>query len=152
MSSTPRDLDAQIAELKSASLEGLHRHWRSTFGKPCPSHLPRHLIVGILAYRLQVKVHGDISNEHRKYLDAVGRAAIREPETAIPKFSPERKQFKPGTVFVREHGGVQHHVVATSDGLLWGEETYSSLSAVARAITGTNWNGRRFFGLSSAGE
>jgi hypothetical protein len=152
VSGIPHDFDTQIAELKSASLEGLQRHWRSIFGKPCPPHLPRHLIMGMLAYRLQVNAHGDLSNEHKKYLDVVGRAAIREPETAIPKFSPERKQFKPGTVFVREHGGVQHHVTATSGGLLWGEETYSSLSAVARAITGTNWNGRRFFGLSKAGE
>jgi len=106
----------------------------------------------MLAFRLQANAHGDISPLHKKYLDVVGRAANQGPETAIPKFSPEKKQFKPGTVFVREHDGVEHRVVATPEGLLWGEETYSSLSAVARAITGTNWNARRFFGLSKAGE
>ncbi len=152
MPGIPRDLDAQIAGLKTANAEDLRRRWQSAFSKPCPSHPPRHLLMGMLAYRLQANAHGDLSNEHRKYLDAVGRAAIKGPETVLPKFSSERKQFKPGTVFVREHDGIQHRVVATPDGLLWGEQTYSSLSAVARAITGTNWNGRRFFGLSKAGE
>ena len=152
MSGNPRDLDAQIEGLKSANLEALQRHWKSTFSKPCPSHLPRHLLLGMLAYRLQAHAHGDVSQDHKKYLNDVGRAASRDSETAIPKFSPESKRFKPGTVFVREHDGVEHRVVATPDGLLWGAETYSSLSAVARAITGTNWNGRRFFGLAKAGE
>ena len=152
MSCIPRDLDAQIAGLKAAKVEDLHRRWQSAFGKPCPSNLPRHLLVGMLAYRLQANAHGDISQEHKKYLDVAGRAAIQGPDTAMPRFSPEKRQFKPGTVFIREHGGVQHQVVATPDGLEWGEQTYSSLSAVARAITGTNWNGRRFFGLPKAGE
>ena len=106
----------------------------------------------MLAYRLQVKSHGDLRPEHKKYLDVVGRTLSKTPDAPVPNFSTERKQFKAGTVFVREHAGVHHRVVATQEGLLWNNETYPSLSAVARAITGTNWNGRRFFGLAKAGE
>ena len=48
---------------------------------------------------------------------------------------------------MREHRGVRHTVTVTSDGFIWQDKSFSSLSAVARAITGTPWNGRRFFGL-----
>lgn len=56
------------------------------------------------------------------------------------------------TLLVREHDGVQHRVTVTPEGFLWGDRTYASLSAVAKAITGTNWNGRRFFGLPLDGR
>jgi hypothetical protein len=108
--------------------------------------------MGILAYRLQATVHGDLSQDHRKYLDGVAKAAVLRPEAAIANFAPGKKQFKPGTVFVREHDGIEQRVTATAEGLSWNGKTYSSLSAVARAITGTNWNGRRFFGLSGPSE
>ena len=52
-----------------------------------------------------------------------------------------------GTVLVREWGGVTHHVTVVADGFLWNGKTYPSLSSVARTITGTNWNGPRFFGM-----
>ena len=48
---------------------------------------------------------------------------------------------------MREHGGVRYTVTVTADGFVWQDRSYPSLSAVARAITGTSWNGRRFFGL-----
>jgi hypothetical protein len=147
-----RNLEAQISSLKIASVESLRRHWQSVFGKLCPDHLPKHLLVGMLSFRLQAKVHGDLSPEHKKYLDTLGRTLSKTPDAPVPKFSRENIQFKPGTVFVREHDGIQHRVLATSEGLLWDQQTYLSLSAVARAITGTNWNGRRFFGLAKAGE
>jgi hypothetical protein len=148
LSNSPRDLEAQILSLKTASLESLRRHWQSVFGKPYPDHLPRHLVAGILGYRLQAKAQGDISPEHKKYLDTLGRTLSKTPDAPVPNFSREKSQFKSGTVFVREHGGVDHRIVATPDGLVWDKQIYSSLSAVARAITGTNWNGRRFFGLA----
>jgi hypothetical protein len=58
-----------------------------------------------------------------------------------------RPQLRPGTILMREHGGVRHTVTVIRDGFVWQDRTYLSLSAVARAITGTSWNGRRFFGL-----
>jgi hypothetical protein len=53
---------------------------------------------------------------------------------------------------MREHGGMRHTATVTPDGFVWQDRTYPSLSAVARAITGTSWNGRRFFGLRNADQ
>jgi hypothetical protein len=50
---------------------------------------------------------------------------------------------------MREHRGVRHTVTVVPDGFVWQDKSFSSLSAVARAITGTSWNGRRFFGLQT---
>jgi hypothetical protein len=55
--------------------------------------------------------------------------------------------LKPGALLVREHAGVQHRVTVVEAGFAWNGATYKSLSEIARAITGTNWNGPRFFGL-----
>src|SRR5262249_41460929 len=58
-----------------------------------------------------------------------------------------KPRLRPGTVLMREHGGGRHTVTVAPDGFVWQDRTYSSLSAVARPITGTSWHGRRFFGL-----
>lgn len=59
------------------------------------------------------------------------------------------RSLAPGTVIGREHGGTVHHVMVLTDGFAWNGTTYRSLSEVAYAITGTRWNGPRFFGLKS---
>src|SRR5713101_1905277 len=56
-------------------------------------------------------------------------------------------RLKPGTVLMREHRGVRHTVTVVLNGFVWQEQTFPSLTTVARAITGTSWNGPRFFGL-----
>ena len=61
---------------------------------------------------------------------------------------PDRlRRLKPGTVLVREYQGERHTVTVVPGGYVWNETTYASLSTIARAITGTTWNGPRFFGL-----
>ena len=115
-------------------------------------HLPRHLLINMIAYRLQSNSYGDLGKEQKRYLDAIAKTASENPGAEIPKQSTDRKAFKIGTLLVREHDGVQHRVTVTPEGFLWGASTYASLSAVAKAITGTNWNGRRFFGLPSDGD
>src|ERR1700719_2558347 len=62
------------------------------------------------------------------------------------------RRLKPGTVLVREYQGDRHTVTVVPNGYVWHETTYASLSVIARAITGTAWNGPRFFGLRSGGE
>jgi hypothetical protein len=61
------------------------------------------------------------------------------------------RRLKPGTVLVREYEGTRHTITVTADGFVWQEKTYSSLSTIAQQITGTNWNGPRFFGLRVPG-
>ncbi|MFN7321876.1 MAG: DUF2924 domain-containing protein [Methylobacterium sp.] len=63
---------------------------------------------------------------------------------------PPLARFKPGTVLMREHAGEMHKVTVLDVGYGWNGLTYRSLSEVARAITGTSWNGPRFFGLRDA--
>ena len=74
-----------------------------------------------------------------------GSRSSKKPPPVPPV--PRGRSLKPGTILAREHGGVLHRVVVAKDGFEGGGGTYRSLSEVARAITGTNWNGPRFFGL-----
>ena len=102
--------------------------------------LPRALLQRILAYRIQADAAGDLDATTIKLLDRLGPGEISE----IPL--PELRA-KPGTLLVREWDGTLQRVVVLESGFAWNGGTYESLSKVARAITGTNWNGPRFFGL-----
>jgi hypothetical protein len=110
------------------------------FGGRAPD-LPRALLQRILAYRIQADAAGDLDPTTIKLLDRLGRGEISE----IPL--PELRAVKPGTLLVREWEGTLQRVVVLESGFAWNGVTYESLSKVARAITGTNWNGPRFFGL-----
>jgi Protein of unknown function (DUF2924) len=93
-----------------------------------------------------------------RFLDALARES--EQRRAQPGYRrskapppvppvPDRRGLKPGTILVREHAGVLHRVVVMENGFAWEGKTFRSLSEAAQAITGTNWNGPRFFGLRS---
>jgi len=145
MPKTP--ITAQIDALKSAPPNVLQNRWKSAFRKAYPSHLPRSLVVQILAYRLQADIQGDLDPQEVAYLKKAAK------EKGSPRrFGAEEGGHSPGTVFVREHGGQLHRAVKTLRGFEWDGKEFSSLSAVAYAITGTKWNGRRFFGLPSPRE
>jgi len=115
---------------------------------PAPDHLSRHLLFAILAYRLQADRFGDLDHETRQLLD---RAGAKESGAAMSarlvSFDRKRTELKPGTVLVREWDRKSQRVVVMADGFAWNGQTYDSLSKVAFAITGTRWNGPRFFGL-----
>lgn len=152
-SSAVRHLEAELAELDGSDLDGLRLRWRKLFRAPAPSHLPRYLLIRIIAYRLQANVFGDLDRETARYLDRVARdwkarqasGKQRSPAAILPPAN--RRPLKTGTLLEREHNGRMHRVVVVKDGFIWNEATYRSLSEVARAITGTKWNGPRFFGL-----
>jgi Protein of unknown function (DUF2924) len=93
----------------------------------------------MIAWRLQENFYGGHDKATLRLLDGLARGQIIKSAT--------KPRLRPGTVLMREHGGVRHIVTVIPDGFVWKDRTYSSLSAVARAITGTTWNGRRFFGL-----
>ena len=140
------DIAAEISDLKQMSIEDLRRRWRTVFAKRPPEDLQKHLLVAMLAYDLQASEFGGLGLAQTRYLDALCKHGDRATSLPAPGH-PDSGQFRTGTVFAREHQGTTHHVTVASQGLIWNGNTYSSLSAVARAITGTNWNGRRFFGL-----
>jgi Protein of unknown function (DUF2924) len=104
----------------------------------------------VLAYGLQAAAHGDLDKSTRWFLDQVTRRAVRGETASLPLPTHSIRGVRPGTVLVREWAGVLQHVMALDHGYAWNGTTYRSLSEVARAITGTHWNGPRFFGLRQA--
>ena len=137
---TSTHVEAELIRLACADTNSLARRWRVVFGHR-PPDLPRALLQRIIAYRIQADAAGDLDPTTIKLLDRLGRGEIAE----IPL--PELRAVKPGTLLVREWDGTLQRVVVLERGFAWNGVTYESLSKVARAITGTNWNGPRFFGL-----
>src|SRR5438067_13731994 len=145
---TETTVEDEIAHLRALDLKGLRARWRSVLQRPPPDHLPRHLLFAILAYRIQADRFGDLDHETRQLLDRTG---AKESGTAMSarlvSFDRKRTELTAGTVLVREWDRRSQRVMVMSDGFAWNGQTYNSLSKVAFAITGTNWNGPRFFGL-----
>ena len=108
------------------------------FGQDAPPRLSRALIEKAIAYDLQVKAFGGLPSRTRRALRA---AAKTEGKSALSNL-PSR-----GTRLIREWHGTMHEIEVLEDGYLWRGARHRSLSAIARAITGTRWSGPRFFGL-----
>ena len=138
-----------IAQLRDLDLKGLRVRWRNAFGKPAPEHLTRYLLFRVIAYRLQANRFGDLDAETLKVLKQAARQ--EGPPSAVSKNLARLDQRRfappPGTVLVREWDRKSHRVMVMPDGFAWNGETFDSLSEIAFAITGTKWNGPRFFGL-----
>lgn len=132
--------EVEITHLQHLDLQALRARWRALIGKAAPAHLPRHLLLRMVAYRLQADRYGDLSAASAKMLARLSAGDV--------KVAPVEASTQPGTVFVREWEGTVHRVMALQSGYAWNETTYRSLSEVARAITGTRWSGPRFFGLT----
>jgi Protein of unknown function (DUF2924) len=145
---TKTSVEDEIVHLRGLDLKGLRARWQSVLQRPAPDHLPRHLLFAIIAYRIQADRFGDLDHETRQLLD---RTDARESGAAMSarlvSFDQKRTELTPGTVLVREWDRQSQRVMVMSDGFAWNGQTYDSLSKVAFAITGTKWNGPRFFGL-----
>ena len=156
----------ELAALWRLGPNHVRRRWRALVGHPMPSGLGRQPTLRILAYHEQVHRHGDLDRASRRVLAemaAVSRTAAvtvgvgaSAPATlaADGKKADASRQLtrapdllRPGTLLAREHGGVLHRVLVGVDGFTWQGQSYDSLSKIAFAITGTRWNGPRFFGL-----
>ena len=138
-------LAKEIAHLRGLTLESLRARWRSLTGRAAPPHLPKTLLLRVLAYRVQAAALGDLDKATARLLDRIADEACSGKRIEVPV--PDRVGLKPGTVLVREWEGTPQRVMVLADGFAWNGGTYPSLSKVARAITGTRWNGPRFFGL-----
>ena len=141
----PKALEVEIARLRDLDLRSLQARWHTVFRRRASPHLPRHLLFRVLAYRLQADRLGDLDAECKRLLDGAGppedagrRAVDRNRLTA---------DVRPGTMLAREWNGRMQRVAVLTDGFAWNGKTYPSLSKIAQAITGTRWNGPRFFGL-----
>jgi hypothetical protein len=141
-----------IAQLRDLDLAALQARWHSLRGRPAPRHLPKHLLLRLLAYQLQAAVHGDLDHATRRYLQQVAEAAAKNAGEPGSLPAPRAPLVPPGTVLVREWAGGMCRVTTLEEGFAWNGTIYRSLSQVARAITGTRWNGRRFFGVATNGD
>ena len=145
---TETSIEDEIVHLRGLDLKGLRARWQSVLQRPPPDYLPRHLLFAIIAYRIQADRFGDLDHETRQLLDRTdGKESGTAMSARLVTFDQKRTQLTPGTVLVREWDRRSQRVMVMSDGFAWNGQTYDSLSKVAFAITGTRWNGPRFFGL-----
>ena len=135
---------ARLATLKAMTVNDLKTEWQTLFNAPAPNN-SRTFLESRLAYRIQELTYGGPDKQTRRLLDLLAdevegtltrKAQIADPRNPVV-----------GTKLIREWDGTAHTVTVLKDGFDWGGQRYKSLSAVARAITGTRWNGYRFFGL-----
>jgi len=146
----------ELQRLRELETYDLQVRWRRVFGRSAPHHLPKHLLLRILAYKLQADAFGDLDRGTVRLLEQIARDAAKAKTKGdrLSKVVPpveETRGLKPRTLLVREHEGVLHRVTVQVRGYEWKGQTFRSLSEVARAITGTRWNGPRFFGLRQSG-
>jgi hypothetical protein len=147
-------LDVFIAGLADLGADQLRLQWRNHLGGTPPAHLPRWLLARVLAHRVQVAALGDLD---RALLRMMRQAKGGDSDGSdIRLFAPRDPAtrdgvgLKAGALLVREWNGAPQRVMVLEKGFAWNGKSYASLSQIAKAITGTSWNGHRFFGLRPA--
>jgi len=136
-------LEAEIRRLPDLSLSELRDRWKAVFGNPAPPSLRRKFLAQAVAYQMQVEAYGGLSNSTKRRLREIVEALRR----GNPDAAGVARTIRPGTQMLRQWRDKTHIVTAVSSGFEWNGHTYKSLSAVAKQITGTNWNGYAFFGI-----
>ncbi len=131
-------LNDQLAALATMSPAQLREEWAGTFEAKVPD-LPASMIRRVLAYEVQERELGGLPLHAQRMLDIVAEGAAPLPDPPI--------QIKPGSRLLREWNGKLHTVMVEEDGFRFNGRRFTSLSHVAREITGAHWSGPRFFGL-----
>ena len=109
-----------------------------------PPAFSKDILARFLCWHIQEQAFGGLDPKTAKHLGGLARGDRSRADRP--------RRLKPGTVLLREYQGERHTVTVVANGYVWREATYASLSTIARAITGTAWNGPRFFGLRSDRE
>ncbi len=141
------DVPARLAALPSMPIAELKAEWRRLFGTEPPPY-NRRFLESRLAYRIQELAYGGLKPETLARLEALGEQ-IDGKNITLRRIRKDQRPIT-GTRLIREYQGVEYMVTVTRDGFDWQGRPYQSLSAIARAITGTRWNGWLFFGLRKA--
>ena len=142
-SDSARQLSDRLAVLPTLCLGDLRLEWRRLF-RADPPRLSRDIMMRAVAYRLQEIAHGGRSKATERRLAALTSEFETEGRIA-PLAGPK---IKPGSRLVREWHGRTHTVCVTDDGFEFKGTTYRSLTKIARDITGAQWSGPKFFGLT----
>ena len=141
-----RNPNTRIDRLNRLSRAELRVLWEKEFAEKAPATLGRDILALGIAYARQECRYGGLAKPVARELDRLFTRVLRDNGTESPR-TPIAPLPRTGTVLVREWRGTTHHVTVVDDGFLWNGKTHRSLSAIARAITGTTWNGPRFFGM-----
>ncbi len=143
----PDPIPARLAALKTTPTLDLKEQWRDLFDSEPPPFNRRYLESRI-AYRIQELAYGGLKPETIRRLERLGEE-LDGGDLAKRSIRADRDRPITGTRLLREWQGVEQIVTVTADGFEWQGRPYKSLSAIARAITGTRWNGWVFFGLKN---
>lgn len=139
----PTDIERELAQLAHSSIAVLRARWRAEYRSDPPPAFGPDLLRRSLAYKLQEDIYGGLTAATRRELDRLVAQVEKNPAGRLTL--PRR--IKPGAQLVRDWKGRSHRVTVLARGFDYENRTYDSLSQIARTITGTRWNGPRFFGL-----
>jgi hypothetical protein len=137
------EIERGLFELSQATIQQLRQRWRTIFQTDPPAAFGPDLLRRSIAQRQQEIAYGKLSGTAQRELDRLMSLLEKAPNGRLEL--PRR--IKAGAVLVRDWKTKSHSVTVLADGFAYEGNTYASLSEIAREITGTNWNGPRFFGL-----
>jgi hypothetical protein len=131
-------IEVELARIGAMNIDQLRAAWREALASDPPPAFSQDLLAHAIAFHAQQKALGELSPPTARLLRSLIKPGVEPP-----------RQVKVGSVIVREHQGVVYEVLVVPGGFCWQGKTYDSLSTIAKTITGTSWNGPRFFGLRS---
>jgi Protein of unknown function (DUF2924) len=138
-------VEAELGRLPAMPIADLRNRYRELFRTEPPKAFGPDLLRRSIAHRIQEKAYGGLPVPTRRLLDQLVKAAMAKPNGRLEL--PRR--IKPGSELVRTWKGRSYRVMVMADGFAYDGKTFASLSEIASEITGTRWNGPRFFGLRS---
>jgi Protein of unknown function (DUF2924) len=139
-------VEAELDRLPTTPIADLRKRYRELFRTEPPKAFGPDLLRRSIAHRIQEKAYGGLSASTRRLLDQMVKSASAKPNGRLEL--PRR--IKPGSELVRRWRGKTYRVMVMADGFAHDGKTFTSLSEITTDITGTKWNGPRFFGLRSA--
>jgi len=139
-------VEAELDRLPTMPIADLRKRYRELFRAEPPKVFGPDLLRRSIAHRIQERAYGGLPASARRLLDQLVKAAMAKPNGRLEL--PRR--IKPGSELVRTWKGKSYRVMVMADGFAHDGKTFDSLSEIASEITGTRWNGPRFFGLRSA--
>jgi hypothetical protein len=140
------EVENELDRLPKTPIANLRKRYRELFRAEPPKAFGPDLLRRSIAHRIQERAYGGLPKTTQRLLDRLIKAAAAKPNGRLEL--PQR--IKPGSELVRTWNGRTYRVMVMANGFAHDGKTFSSLSEIASDITGTNWNGPRFFGLRSA--
>ena len=140
------DVIKRITKLQSQTEKELRKVWYSMFDRE-PEIMSRKYMIAKLAYRIQELAYGGLDAETENKIKACAKATTREKTTTAKK----SHKFSPmiGTKITKKYNDQMIEIMVVNNGFAYDGEVYKSLSAIATKITGTKWNGLKFFGVQA---